>query len=254
MSNEYSVDDGSVEVTGYLPSIGDKLFAESYKDIDNKEEAVEFLKGERNEMRNNYQRVKDENARLNEEVDMDAMTGLRDSGAFEESLKDYINKASRGENVSVMMVDMDDFKGVNDNYGHEKGDEVLKEVASALEDSIREYDEAFRYGGDEFTVVLDGTAKNDALTVADRIYDEVNELDVWDDIDEDKVEYGLSIGVVTYKGESGSDNEEIYSAMYNDADRAMYFSKDNEGVDITFSEYIEENLPRGSERGLSPQY
>jgi diguanylate cyclase (GGDEF)-like protein len=81
----------------------------------------------------------------------DALTGLSNHGTFHERLAQAI---ARGEPFSLLMLDLDDFKGYNDRHGHQAGDRLLRSIASALKSSVRETDAVFRYGGDEFALLL----------------------------------------------------------------------------------------------------
>ena len=69
-------------------------------------------------------------------------------------------------NLSIIILDLDDFKKINDEYGHLEGDEVLKQVSRLLEDNIRKYDVAGRYGGEEFLIMLPGSDENRAYEIA----------------------------------------------------------------------------------------
>ena len=96
----------------------------------------------------------------------DTLTGLFNFGSFSERLMALV---TAGDAFSLVMLDLDGFKGVNDAYGHQAGDRLLREVARALETASRETDDVFRYGGDEFTVLLRGTDEQNALAVAERV-------------------------------------------------------------------------------------
>jgi diguanylate cyclase (GGDEF)-like protein/putative nucleotidyltransferase with HDIG domain len=100
----------------------------------------------------------------------DATTELYNHRHFHERMDQEIARGSRfGSIFSLVMMDLDHFKTYNDNYGHLAGDEVLRKVGRCIEGSIRSVDMAFRYGGEEFTVILPGTRLNDAYKVAERI-------------------------------------------------------------------------------------
>ena len=100
----------------------------------------------------------------------DALTGLYNRRRFHDVLNSEFERARRyTTSFSLVMLDIDHFKRVNDVFGHSAGDNVLKEVASILKNSIREIDTASRYGGEEFMVILPNTARENALVVAERI-------------------------------------------------------------------------------------
>ena len=112
------------------------------------------------------------NAEAHDEVkvqaERDALTGLRNHGAFQRELDAFIG-AGTGRAVAVLMMDLDRFKGYNDRNGHPAGDELLVAVSRAIESCIRQGDRAYRYGGDEFAVILPDCARQPAEEVARRI-------------------------------------------------------------------------------------
>jgi len=104
--------------------------------------------------------------RLREEAQTDPLTGLGHHGAFQETLaRAFAVDAS----LSVLMIDLDDFKAYNDRYGHQAGDRLLRRIADGLRASVRTSDSVFRYGGDEFAVVLPGTDAVGAEIVARKV-------------------------------------------------------------------------------------
>jgi diguanylate cyclase (GGDEF)-like protein len=98
----------------------------------------------------------------------DALTGLPNRRAFEERLPVELARAARSGPVSLCLLDLDGFKGVNDRLGHPAGDEVLRGIAQVLE-GCRVADDCFRIGGDEFAVVMPGTSEEEAQVAAERI-------------------------------------------------------------------------------------
>ena len=114
-----------------------------------------------------------ENARLHRIVErqalVDSLTGLANRRSFEETLRAEVARASRyGDSMSVVLADLDDFKRVNDRYGHPAGDVVLKTFAATLRRTVRESDTAGRWGGEEFALVLPSTDSDGALRLAER--------------------------------------------------------------------------------------
>jgi len=102
---------------------------------------------------------------------IDPLTGLQNRRAFDERLRDEAAQAEAERPLSLIVLDLDDFKAINDEQGHQRGDLVLKEVAAALRSAVRSPDACFRWGGDEFAVVLPGTPPDAALAVAARVQD-----------------------------------------------------------------------------------
>jgi diguanylate cyclase (GGDEF)-like protein len=114
-----------------------------------------------------------ENARLHRMVErqamVDSLTGLANRRSLEESLRSELARATRfGDSVCVVLADLDDFKRVNDQYGHAAGDEVLTAFADALRATVRESDVAGRWGGEEFALVLPGTDAVGGARLAER--------------------------------------------------------------------------------------
>ncbi len=111
-----------------------------------------------------------EEAEAREEARIDALTGLHNRRAFDEALRDEVKLARRvGIPLTVAMVDIVNFKEVNDHWGTAEGDRCLREVAEALGESVRDPDQVFRWGGDEFVLILTGTAAGDTGPMADRL-------------------------------------------------------------------------------------
>ena len=100
----------------------------------------------------------------------DSLTGLYNRQSFDEALEREINRAKRhGQELSILFFDLDDFKAVNDSYGHQAGDEVLIRVAQIILEETRAEDFAARYGGEELVVILPETNKMNALVMGERI-------------------------------------------------------------------------------------
>jgi diguanylate cyclase (GGDEF)-like protein len=106
---------------------------------------------------------------------VDGLTALPNRRAFEESLKTEVARSGRsGGELSVALIDLDDFKAVNDGYGHLEGDRCLQELARALERSVRTGDRCFRWAGDEFAVLLPDTDHEGALQLLERVSEHVS--------------------------------------------------------------------------------
>ncbi len=108
--------------------------------------------------------------RLEEMSVRDALTGIFNRGHIEARLRDEVARSRRhGDPLSVILLDVDDFKRVNDRHGHKAGDTVLREVVRRITGNLRQHDVCGRYGGEEFTVVLPGTDLPSARVVAERL-------------------------------------------------------------------------------------
>ena len=113
-------------------------------------------------------------ARLEHQAQTDSLTGLYNHRAFHERLRSALASASRAhECVSVLMLDIDDFKRVNDVYGHGSGDEILRSLAETLKDAVRTSDVVYRLGGEEFAIVITSHSSESAERLAHRLVERV---------------------------------------------------------------------------------
>ena len=160
-----------------------------------------------------------ENARLHEDQILlamtDSLTGLPNRRALQQALDRELARAARKrETISLLLVDVDQFKHVNDAYGHSTGDAALQALAGVLRSACRSMDLATRYGGDEFVLVLPETQKAGAIRAAKRIQEQVARLRIRDAAG---VRLKISIGIATTK-ESGTAEAGLLKA----ADQALY--------------------------------
>ncbi|MDH5544439.1 MAG: diguanylate cyclase [Gammaproteobacteria bacterium] len=173
------------------------------------------------------QKQSDELKRMNEEFRIlsitDALTGLYNRRHFEELIAVEVSLTARhGDNNSLMIIDIDHFKRINDTYGHLTGDSVLKTVANVLKTELRKTDVLCRIGGEEFAVLCKRAGREEAMIVAEKLKKAINRavIDVGDHI----VTTTVSIGVATIPDEQGTDNVD---AFYRNADAALYYCKEN---------------------------
>ncbi|MCL2627160.1 MAG: diguanylate cyclase [Oscillospiraceae bacterium] len=161
----------------------------------------------------------------------DPLTGIYNRRYMETTLTHVISSLSRaGAGLSLLMLDLDNFKKYNDTYGHAAGDECLKSVSGALESVVkREGDFVARYGGEEFIVALPNTDKDGAVMVADAILKAVRELKILHEKNEAGI-VTISVGVATHEC---TDNL-TWNDFVKMADEALYESKENGRDRYTF--------------------
>jgi diguanylate cyclase (GGDEF)-like protein len=122
------------------------------------------------------EKLREAQRKLEEQSITDSLTGLKNRRFFDERLNEEFRRAQRyGDYLSLIMIDLDHFKAVNDRYGHPAGDSVLREAAGLVRGSIRDPDICARYGGEEFAVILPKTHMSGALAVAERIWRELGD-------------------------------------------------------------------------------
>lgn len=147
----------------------------------------------------------------------DSLTHLGNRNGFNEAVQRLINRYNRNEfKFGLLIIDLDNFKQVNDKYGHQRGDGVLQQIANILSETIRGHEEAFRFGGDEFCCLLDLSSAPTLSAVAARVLNAINQNPLLR-------QYGItaSIGGTLYrKGESTD-------ALFERADSALYSAKGN---------------------------
>lgn len=173
------------------------------------------------------------NAALIERASTDMMTHLKLKYFFYNVLTDKLDHAlANGSNLSILMFDIDFFKRFNDTYGHACGDYVLITVAKIIKSSIRDKDMASRYGGEEFTVLLNDTNTEDAMIVAERIRSKVEQFDFCYEYQHVKVT--ISLGVATFDKEKNPITTP--KLLVDQADQALYVSKRNGRNQVTFAD------------------
>ena len=151
----------------------------------------------------------------------DGLTKLYNSRSFYSQLELEVDRYNRYKHpLSLLLLDIDNFKEFNDNFGHLEGDKVLVRFSQIIKSCLRTNDSAYRYGGEEFTVILPETNGDEAKTVAQRIRSSL-ETEKFKPIPDRNAKITISIGVTQY-----FPKEEL-SAFIRRADKAMYLSKKN---------------------------
>ncbi len=166
-----------------------------------------------------------ENSRLHAELEkmviIDELTGVYNYRFFSERLNDEIKRATRyHQPLSLIMVDLDWFKRINDNYGHEAGNMLLRGVVRVLAANIRDTDVLARYGGEEFIIILPQTDNDDARIIAERIRAEIESSTFGDGAKFPRLRVTVSVGITTYP-DNGRSEDELVQLV----DQAMYLAK-----------------------------
>ena len=147
-------------------------------------------------------------------IDRDPLTGVYNRRKLDRDLPIFRALEKRNaKGSSLIFIDIDNFKKYNDTYGHQEGDQALREVARCIEGSLREYDRIhiYRYGGEEFVVIIPHTSTKEGLTIAERLRKNVKGA----------TSVTISLGVTHYREIS----EDLGSLM-QDADKALYQAKE----------------------------
>lgn len=167
-----------------------------------------------------------ENSQLYEKTVMrthtDSLTELWNHGYFQFILQTELDKAkASGYALSLIMLDIDDFKVYNDTLGHQAGDQILKNLAKLLKDQSRKIDYVCRYGGEEFTVVLPQTDKKTAFLIAERFRLDIEKFGFSHEEVLPQKKITVSVGITTFPEDGSSSSELIFNC-----DKALYKAKD----------------------------
>jgi len=156
--------------------------------------------------------------KIQRQASTDGLTGLVNHRTFYEILEKELWRARRyGGRISLIMVDVDNLKKINDAYGHRAGDKVIQQISKRIKECIRQIDTAARYGGDEFAVILLNTSLKDAVIVAQRMVDAVaSSPTIWN---KEQIPLSISVGLGQYDADTTP--EDITSR----SDQALYSAK-----------------------------
>lgn len=159
---------------------------------------------------------------LSYKTDHDPLTGLSNRRVFERTLDQEIERSRRNKTpMSLAILDLDDFKAINDTWGHIKGDEVLIDFADMISRSSRRYDLVARIGGEEFAVIFSGVGQVKAQQLLQRLLENTKKMSFSTPKNKDKFSVTCSAGVVSYKGIVDIQIHELIDK----ADKALYQAK-----------------------------
>lgn len=161
----------------------------------------------------------------------DSLTGLYNKGHIMKRLKSELLRAGRyGETLSVIMLDIDNFKNINDTYGHLKGDKVLKHVSRQIINSVRDVDIVSRYGGEEFLLVCPNTGLKGSYILGERIRTNIEQSGFYSE--GEYTQTTVSLGITASLPTSPYDMEKMLEQLIGEADMALYNAK-NKGKNRT---------------------
>ncbi len=188
---------------------------------------LDALHDERNQLEarvlQRTQELMEANTKLEQLATTDPLTGIGNRRRMTEQINRELDRVRRlGHPLSLLMADIDHFKNVNDQYGHEAGDRVIIAVAKALAEGVRNIDMASRFGGEEFVLLMPETSIEVATSAAERLRQHIAELEVLGDKGE-SIRFTISIGVATALAGNTMDTP---STLVSRADKALYQAKD----------------------------
>ncbi|MFK8137117.1 MAG: diguanylate cyclase [Bdellovibrionales bacterium] len=190
-------------------------------------------------LRNNDIRreLEQKNLILQEMVDIDDLTGLYNMRSIYKRIDEELSRSQRREeNTALIMMDMDNFKNVNDNNDHLFGSFVLQEVGSIIMNNLRAYDFAARFGGDEFLVCLSGTNHNGAVAFCERLRQVIENYEFRDG--SSFIRLTCSLGLAITDGKEKMDAR----SLVRKADHALYESKNNGRNQVTVTDLSKEKV------------
>lgn len=148
-------------------------------------------------------------------ISRDYLTNLYNRRYFYEIVEKFLHLSKREKSpISLCLIDIDNFKRINDTYGHNNGDEVLKTFAEETKELIRKSDVLVRFGGEEFLLLLPNTSLNNAEVLSSKICKHFEKLQV-------SIKFTVSIGIAVHDGKKDIDE------LINDADKALYIAKES---------------------------
>jgi diguanylate cyclase (GGDEF)-like protein len=161
--------------------------------------------------------LRDEATMLNKKVAIDSLTGVASRERILDALADALQRSTRANSVSVLMVDLDHFKQVNDELGHLTGDRVLRGVAGRIKSAIRRVNYIGRYGGEEFLVIVMDAQGESACLIAERIRSQVADNPV--KVRNSTIPITVSVGVAS------AHPDDTVESLIDRADKALYMAK-----------------------------
>lgn len=173
-----------------------------------------------------------QNEKLMQRVSVDTLTGIKNRRSFDEKVYEILESYKRyPKPVSMLLIDLDHFKKVNDSYGHKKGDQILIDFAKTVESVVRTTDYVYRFGGEEFVVIAKNSTVENSAVLAESIREFVTKTPCLSDFN-----VTVSIGVAEIKENDDADS------WFRRADRALYESKESGRNKVTLAKINENSL------------
>lgn len=171
---------------------------------------------------NNLKKLEEANIKLQKLSITDGLTNLRNRRSFQDELMQSIRIVKRYKQpVSVLLLDIDNFKNYNDTYGHLKGDQALIKVAQLLSINVRDCDIVYRFGGEEFAIILPNTSKEGAYILAEKIRIFIENYE-WE---ERQITASFGISTLTYDHTKNLNKDKLGDHLLDQADKALYHVK-----------------------------
>jgi diguanylate cyclase len=165
---------------------------------------------------------------LEHEILLDSLTGIYNRRAYELRIKEELSRFQRyNQPFSLVLFDIDHFKKVNDQYGHQAGDKCLRELTGRIKPSLRDCDFLARYGGEEFIIILPGTVAVDAYKVAEKVRNTVEKTRFL--YQGAEVPVTISLGLTEVKP-----LDQDPGVLFKRVDGAMYRQRNKAGIELTF--------------------
>ncbi len=183
------------------------------------------------ELSSSNAKLRGELRRWKKKARYDRLTGLLRRETFDDLLEKLVKRADKFEKpLCLLMIDVDDFKSINDNYGHDIGDVVLRRISETIYENVRQTDlagrkMAGRYGGEELAVVLPNTDIKGAKIVAERVRKAIEDKLKDSEFGGEKRDVTVSIGVSSYGLNTGANQQGQIDALYKIADTKLYKAK-----------------------------
>jgi diguanylate cyclase (GGDEF)-like protein/PAS domain S-box-containing protein len=208
------------------------------RDITDRKYAEESVRQANKSLQAHINEIEKLQRKLREQAIRDPLTNLFNRRYLQETLEREISRSRRGkQHVSLIIMDIDHFKNVNDKYGHAAGDEMLRAISALLKKNIRQEDIPCRYGGEEFLIVLPGASTQIAQKRANKLQEGVNALQV--EHNGQNIHVTISLGIATFPMHGSTGEKTLLRA-----DQALYLAKqDGRNRVVVFDDYHRTSQP-----------